>query len=72
MLWRPVGRRGVDGGWAVRLFLMEYFILLFLRILCHLKCFKIVNETTAKIHDFILEFRTTKLYVVPLVVYRMK
>jgi hypothetical protein len=39
---------------------------------CHLKCFQTVNETTPKMHDFILEFYNTKFYVVPLVVYEMK
>jgi hypothetical protein len=39
---------------------------------CHLKCFKIINETIPKMHDFILEFYNTKFYVVTLVVYKMK
>jgi hypothetical protein len=51
---------------------MEYFILLFQRILCHQKYFKIISETTHKIHDFMLEFRNTKFYIVSLVVYRME
>jgi hypothetical protein len=51
---------------------MEYFISLFLRMSCHLKCFETINETMPKIHDFILEFLNTKFYVVPLVAYEMK
>jgi hypothetical protein len=42
---------------------MENFISLFLRIICHLKYFETVNETTSKIYDFILEFDNTKFYV---------
>jgi hypothetical protein len=48
---------------------MEYFISLFPRISCYLKCFETVNKTTPKIHNFILEFLDTKFYVVSLVVY---
>jgi hypothetical protein len=51
---------------------MEDFILLFLKISCHLKYFKTVNKTTHKIHDFILEFYNTKFYFISLVVYGMK
>jgi hypothetical protein len=51
---------------------MEDFISLFLRITCHLKYFEIINETTPKMHDFILEFHNIKLYFVSLVIYGMK
>jgi hypothetical protein len=51
---------------------MEDFILLFLRMSCHLKYFECVNEITLKIHDFILEFYNTKLYFVSLFVFEMK
>jgi hypothetical protein len=47
-------------------------ISLFPRILCHQKYFKTVNQTTHKIHSFILDFHNTKLYVISLVVYVMK
>jgi hypothetical protein len=36
------------------------------------KYFEIVNETTLKIHSFILEFYNTNFYIVPLVVYVIK
>jgi hypothetical protein len=39
---------------------------------CHLQYFKIVNETSPKMHDFILEFHITKFYIDPLVVYKIK
>jgi hypothetical protein len=52
--------------------LVQYFILLFLRMSCHQKYFKIVNKTTSKIHGFILKFDNTKFYIVSLVVYVMK
>jgi hypothetical protein len=51
---------------------MNNSILLFLGMSCHQKYFKIVNKITPKIHNFILEFHNTKLYVVSLVVYEMK
>jgi hypothetical protein len=51
---------------------MEDFISLFLIIPCHQKCFETINETTPKMHDFILEFHNTRFYVVPLGVYGMK
>jgi hypothetical protein len=51
---------------------MENFISLFLRMLCHLKYFETINETTPKIYDFILKFNNIKFYVVSLVVYVMK
>jgi hypothetical protein len=51
---------------------MEYFILLFPRISYHLKYFETINETSPKLHDFILKFHNTKFYVVSLVVYVMK
>jgi hypothetical protein len=38
----------------------------------YLKYFKTVNETTPKIHDFILKFHNTKFYIVMLVVYEIK
>jgi hypothetical protein len=38
----------------LRLLPIEYFILLFLRMSYHQKCFKIVNKIIPKIHDFIL------------------
>jgi hypothetical protein len=41
---------------CVRLLLKNEFILLFLRMSYHLKCFKIINKIIHKIHDFILEF----------------
>jgi hypothetical protein len=47
---------------------MKDFILLFSRMICHLKYFKTVNKITPKIHDFILEFHNTKLYVILLIV----
>jgi mannose/fructose/N-acetylgalactosamine-specific phosphotransferase system component IID len=56
----------------VRLLSIEDSILLFFKIPCHKKCFKIVNETTSKMYDFILEFYNTKFYVVSLVIYGMK
>ncbi len=34
--------------------------------------FEIVNETTPKIHDFILEFHNTKFYIISLVIYGIK
>jgi hypothetical protein len=37
------------------------------RDVIHLKCFEIINGTTPKMNDFILEFHNTKFYVVPLV-----
>jgi hypothetical protein len=51
---------------------MENFISLFLRMLCHLKYFETINETTPKMYDFILKFNNIKFYVVSLVVYVMK
>jgi hypothetical protein len=51
---------------------MEDFISLFSSLPYHLKYFQTANETTHKMHDFILEFHNTKLYFVLLVVYRMK
>jgi hypothetical protein len=44
---------------------------LFLRMTCHLKCFKTANKTTYKMHDFILDSHShnTKFYVVSLVIY---
>jgi hypothetical protein len=54
------------------LLLMQDFILLFLKILCHQKCFKTVNETTMKIYSFIFEFHNTKFYIIPLVAYVLK
>jgi hypothetical protein len=42
------------------------------RVSCHLKCFKMVNETTHKMNDFILEFHNIKFYFVSLVIYVMK
>jgi hypothetical protein len=51
---------------------MEGFISLFPRLPCHLKYFENVNETTPKMHDFILEFHSTKFYVVSLIIYGMK
>jgi hypothetical protein len=56
----------------IRLLPMKYFISLFSRIPCYQKCFETINEITHKIHDFILEFHNTVLYVVPLVIYGMK
>jgi hypothetical protein len=55
-----------------RLFAMEDFISLFLSMPYHLKCFETTNETTPKIHDFILEFHNTKFYFVSLVIYMIK
>jgi hypothetical protein len=40
-------------------------------MLCHIKYFEIINETTTKIHDFILEFYNTKFYFISLVIYVM-
>jgi hypothetical protein len=40
--------------WMFKLLSMEDFILLFLRMICHLKCFETANETSHKIHDFVL------------------
>jgi hypothetical protein len=51
---------------------MEDFISLFSRMSCHLKYFEILNETTTKMHDFILEFHSTKFYFVLLVFYGIK
>jgi hypothetical protein len=48
------------------------FILLFLKLAYHQTCFEIVNEITPKIYDLILEFHTTKFYIVSLIVYGMK
>jgi hypothetical protein len=56
----------------VRLLLVYDFISLFLRTSCHQRCFETVNETTHKIHNFILKLHNTKFYVVSLVVYMMK
>jgi hypothetical protein len=64
--WPSKYQAGADKG--IRLLPMEDFISLFLRMPCHQKCFETVNETTPKMHDFILEFHNTKFYVVPLVV----
>jgi hypothetical protein len=61
---------GADKG--IRLLPMEDFISLFPRMPCHQKYFETVNETTPKMHDFILEFHNTKFYVAPSVVYEMK
>jgi hypothetical protein len=56
----------------VRLLPVQDFISLFPRMSCDKKCFETVNETTPKMHDFILKFYNTKFYVVPSVVYVMK
>jgi hypothetical protein len=51
---------------------MEDLILLIPSMPYHLKCFQTVNETTPKMHDFILEFHNIKFYFISLVVYGMK
>jgi hypothetical protein len=51
---------------------VQDFISLFPRVSCHEKYFETVNETTHKIHDFILKFNNTKFFVVSLVVYAVK
>jgi hypothetical protein len=51
---------------------MEDLILLIPSMPYHLKCFQTVNETTPKMHDFILEFHNIKFYFISLVVYEMK
>jgi hypothetical protein len=51
---------------------VQDFISLFPSVSCHQKYFKIVNETTLKMHDFILEFHNTNFYVISLVVYVIK
>jgi hypothetical protein len=38
---------------------MENFILIFLRMSCHVKCFETANKTTPKMNNFILEFYNT-------------
>jgi hypothetical protein len=56
----------------LRLLPVQDFISLFSRVSCHQKYFEIINETTLKMHDFILEFHNTNFYVVSLVVYVIK
>jgi hypothetical protein len=56
----------------IRLLPVQDFISLFPRVSCHQKCFETKNETTLKMHDFILKFYNTNFYVVPLVVYVIK
>jgi hypothetical protein len=51
---------------------VQDFISLFPIVSCHEKYFETVNETTYKIHDFILKFNNTKFFVVSLVVYAVK
>jgi hypothetical protein len=52
----------------LRLVLIESFILLFSIVSCHLNQFEITNEITSSLHGFILNFHSTKLYFVLLVV----
>jgi hypothetical protein len=56
----------------LRLFPVQDFISLFPKMPYHQKCLETVNETTPKMHGFILEFHKTKFYVVPLIVYVIK
>jgi hypothetical protein len=51
---------------------MEDFISLFSSMPCDLKYFETANETTPKMHDFILELHSIKFDFISLVVYGMK
>jgi hypothetical protein len=51
---------------------VQDFILLFPRVTSHQKHYETINETTFKMHGFILEFHNTNFYVVPLVVDMIK
>jgi hypothetical protein len=42
---------------------MQNFISLFPSMLCHLKCFETANQTTPKMHDFILEFHNIIYFI---------
>jgi hypothetical protein len=70
--WHADGLVEVVENGSIRLLLVQDFILLFIRMSYHQKYFETVNKIIHKIHNFILEFYNTKLYVVLLVVYVMK
>jgi hypothetical protein len=70
--WRTCQVLIFGGNGSIRLLLVQDFILLFIRMSYHQKYFETVNKIIYKIHDFILEFYNSKLYVVLLVVYVMK